>query len=48
MAVGRDRKIRLSEAELVEPANEDRSRIRKDHAPANLSVLHHMAVNLLK
>lgn len=28
--------------------NEDRSRIRKDHAPANLAVLRHMAVNLLK
>lgn len=28
--------------------NEDRSRVRKDHAPANLAVLRHMAVNLLK
>lgn len=28
--------------------NEDRSRVRKDHAPANLTVLRHMAVNLLK
>jgi predicted transposase YbfD/YdcC len=28
--------------------NEDRSRVRKDHAPANLAVLRHMTVNLLK
>ena len=28
--------------------NEDRSRVRTDHAPANLAVLRHMAVNLLK
>jgi predicted transposase YbfD/YdcC len=28
--------------------NEDRSRVRKVHAPANLAVLRHMAVNLLK
>lgn len=28
--------------------NEDRSRVRKDHAPANLAVLRHMAVNLLQ
>lgn len=28
--------------------NEDRSRVRKDHAPANLAVLRHIAVNLLK
>lgn len=28
--------------------NEDRSRVRKDHAPANLAVVRHMAVNLLK
>jgi hypothetical protein len=28
--------------------NKDRSRVRKDHAPANLAVLRHMAVNLLK
>lgn len=28
--------------------NEDHSRVRKDHAPANLAVLRHMAVNLLK
>lgn len=28
--------------------NEDRSRVRKDHAPANLASLRHMAVNLLK
>jgi predicted transposase YbfD/YdcC len=28
--------------------NEDRSRVRKDNAPANLAVLRHMAVNLLK
>jgi predicted transposase YbfD/YdcC len=28
--------------------NEDRSQVRKDHAPANLAVLRHMAVNLLK
>jgi len=28
--------------------NEDRSRVRKEHAPANLAVLRHMAVNLLK
>lgn len=27
---------------------EDHSRVRKDHAPANLAVLRHMAVNLLK
>lgn len=27
--------------------NEDRSRVRKDHAPANLAVVRHMAVNLL-
>lgn len=28
--------------------NEDRSRVRTNHAPANLAVLRHMAVNLLK
>jgi len=28
--------------------NEDRSRVRKEHAPANLAVLRQMAVNLLK
>jgi predicted transposase YbfD/YdcC len=28
--------------------NEDRSRVRKDHAPANLALLRHMAMNLLK
>jgi predicted transposase YbfD/YdcC len=28
--------------------NEDQSRVRKDHAPANLAVLRQMAVNLLK
>jgi predicted transposase YbfD/YdcC len=28
--------------------NEDRSRVRKDHAPANLAVLRHIALNLLK
>jgi predicted transposase YbfD/YdcC len=28
--------------------NEDRSRVRKDHAPANLAVLRHMTLNLLK
>lgn len=28
--------------------NEDRSRVRKEHAPANLAVLRHMAVNLLQ
>ena len=28
--------------------NEDRSRVRKDHALANLAVLRYMAVNLLK
>jgi len=28
--------------------NEDRSRVRTDHAPANLAVLRHVAVNLLK
>ena len=28
--------------------NEDRSRVRKDHAPANLAVLRQMALNLLK
>jgi predicted transposase YbfD/YdcC len=28
--------------------NEDHSRVRKDHAPANLSVLRHIALNLLK
>jgi len=28
--------------------NEDRSRVRKDHAPENLSLLRQMAVNLLK
>ncbi len=27
--------------------NEDRSRVRKEHVPANLAVLRHMAVNLL-
>jgi predicted transposase YbfD/YdcC len=27
---------------------EDRSRVRKDHAPENLAVLRHMAVNMLK
>ena len=28
--------------------NEDRSRVRKDNAPANLAVLRHIALNLLK
>jgi predicted transposase YbfD/YdcC len=28
--------------------NEDRSRVRKEHAPANLAVLRHMTLNLLK
>jgi predicted transposase YbfD/YdcC len=28
--------------------NEDHSRVRKDHAPANLAVLRHIALNLLK
>jgi predicted transposase YbfD/YdcC len=28
--------------------NEDRSRIRKDHAPENLAFLRHIALNLLK
>jgi predicted transposase YbfD/YdcC len=28
--------------------NEDRSRVRKDHAPENLSLMRQMAVNLLK
>lgn len=28
--------------------NEDRSRVRKDHAPENLAVMRHIAVNLLK
>jgi hypothetical protein len=28
--------------------NEDRSRARKDHAPANLTFLRHLSVNLLK
>ena len=28
--------------------NEDRSRVRKDHAPQNLALLRHMALNLLK
>lgn len=28
--------------------NEDRSRIRKDHAPANLAVIRHMALNLIR
>ena len=28
--------------------NQDRTRIRKDHAPDNLAVLHHIALNLLK
>jgi predicted transposase YbfD/YdcC len=27
---------------------EDESRIRKDHAPANMALLRHIAVNLLK
>jgi predicted transposase YbfD/YdcC len=27
---------------------EDESRIRKDHAPQNMAVLRHMALNLLK
>jgi predicted transposase YbfD/YdcC len=27
---------------------EDRSRVRKDHAPENLAVIRHMALNLLK
>ena len=27
---------------------EDESRVRKDHAPENLSVLRHIALNLLK
>lgn len=28
--------------------NEDRSRVRKDHAPQNFAMLRHMALNLLK
>lgn len=28
--------------------NEDRSRVRKDHAPANLAVIRHMALNLIR
>jgi predicted transposase YbfD/YdcC len=28
--------------------NEDRSRVRKDQAPENFAVLHHIALNLLK
>jgi hypothetical protein len=28
--------------------NEDHSRVRKDHTPANLAVLRHIAINLLK
>lgn len=28
--------------------NEDRSRVRKDHAPANLAVIRHIALNMLK
>ena len=28
--------------------HQDQTRIRKDHAPDNLAVLHHVALNLLK
>lgn len=28
--------------------NEDHSRVRKDHAPENLAVIRHIALNLLK